>query len=456
MYNQAAGHFHVAELLMVESGTYNDQVLRPYTANADPQRVMQLVETTFNGRNFSPSNLAGIAGQILLPSAQNCGVVPISNGWGNSRFRFLMRVECGGAFGNDTVYILTGYTDHADASFSGLLDPGMRLFFNNMIAMNVITEMTPMGPVERLRLANASHILSDTFNNNLTALRPEDVFSNLSAAMYGSPTDYRTNFRMGNKLSRRNNGSAPTYLGNTLNAYRQATSGAEPYDDLASTMSNASGLVRESTVTSVTPLFILSNATQWNTTNYITYQELINLSPTVDNVTHIQFAKTMLNPVPVRGSTEYLHGVTPETIAVSTLSQAVPALMMDCVLTSVWFTITNDTIGGYPEFVYGNAAGFSNVDLEPFLQAFQDRFVAEIYNDLTRGNQIVVSLEVNIDVRGDAFFSINFDNNGPVDYAVPTFADAILAPVLTNDTADLANLSNTISHLSDQLTYAYQ
>ncbi len=456
MFDNSSYHFHIAELLMVQTGTYNDQVLRPYTANADPRRVMQLHETTFGGRQFNVNALAGIAGQILVPATNHQGIIPIANGWNESRFRFLMRVECGGPFGDDTIYIITGYTDHADTSFSRLLDPNMSFFINNIIALTVAIEQTSMGPIERLRLANASHVLSDQFNNNLHSMRPEDVFSTLSASMYTSKEDYRTNFRMGSKLSKRNNGSAPSYLGKALDAHRQAMSQSESYDDLTAIMSNASGFVKDSTPSDISPLFILSQKTGWRQNNAVTFTELERLSPNLHDVTHVQLAAQLPQPAPHSGQSEHFSGLNGETIAVTMLSQSIPSLMMDCILTHVWFNVTNDTLGGNYEFNFGDAGGFSDMDISPFLQSFQDRFLAEIFNDITRSNNIVISLQVRIDIRGDSFFEINFDNQGFVEYIIPTFSDALMTPVMTTTTEDLAGLSNTISHLADQLSYSYE
>lgn len=151
---------NITKLILVETGTYNDMALRPFHTQFNQQSQLQLTEATRGGRNLSSSNLAGIAGQIIQPSAMALGTVSIDNGWNTRRFRFFMRVEHENRFGDTIVQFLTGYTDHCDTTLqSRFVDPNMRLYFNNSITMREVVEMTNFGRVKRLTMADASQIL---------------------------------------------------------------------------------------------------------------------------------------------------------------------------------------------------------------------------------------------------------------------------------------------------------
>ena len=79
--------------------------------------------------------LAGIAGSIVKPTAQTCGMVDIPQGWGGDRLRFCMEVEITSHAGGRTLEYITGYTDTMGATLTGNIDPQMRLFINNTVTI---------------------------------------------------------------------------------------------------------------------------------------------------------------------------------------------------------------------------------------------------------------------------------------------------------------------------------
>ncbi|MFO5842455.1 hypothetical protein ACLBPJ_29295, partial [Klebsiella pneumoniae] len=87
-----------------------------------------------------------IAADVIAPRAQTQGEVPIVNGWGERRFRFMMKVwENNRFFGNTrTCRILFGCSDHCSISpLSNSLDPNMRIYFNS-----VTVNVAPQHPLD--------------------------------------------------------------------------------------------------------------------------------------------------------------------------------------------------------------------------------------------------------------------------------------------------------------------
>lgn len=455
MQSLISENFIIHQLLMVESGSYHEQPLRPYTANADGSRVAQIAEISNFGRNYMPTTIAGIASQILVPSTEVYGSAAIANGWSCPRFRFMMEVTCDGPFGDNLRYILTGYTDHADVSHGGLLDPNLAFYINNVVILATVHEQTPMGVIERTRLVNAMHLLADHNKTDMISMRPDDLFSAASSLSYVNRQDHRVGFTFGAKLSYRNNGAPSSYLSRALSAQRDAMSMDDGTSDLSATMERAQGIVREQSFSQVVPLHILRSKTSFKDYSSVTFAELDRLSPGLDEVTHIQMARSSPVPVANQNNSEHFYGKTNETLAATVIGQSVPALMMDCILTSVCFSVTNDAYGAQTSFFFGDVRAFSNVDLTPFIEAFQHRFLTEIYPGLTRNNALIVSLEVDMDIRGDSFIKISVDNQGVYEFILPTFADALTPPVLANDVQILDSLASTITHLGDQITNAF-
>src|SRR5690606_33190833 len=103
----------VTELLMLETGTYNDMYARPYQSHTNDAKLNILAEATRGGQALQPSSLSGVAGLFLQPSAEVDRSSPIitPNGYGSKRFRFLMKVEYTNAMGLRHTLAYSGYTD---------------------------------------------------------------------------------------------------------------------------------------------------------------------------------------------------------------------------------------------------------------------------------------------------------------------------------------------------------
>ncbi|MFO5695629.1 hypothetical protein ACLBP9_31170, partial [Klebsiella pneumoniae] len=66
--------------------------VRPFTVEVTENSNERLKEATNDGRNLGVAAVQQIAADVIAPRAQTQGEVPIINGWGERRFRFMMKV----------------------------------------------------------------------------------------------------------------------------------------------------------------------------------------------------------------------------------------------------------------------------------------------------------------------------------------------------------------------------
>lgn len=180
----------IEKLIMVQTGTYNDIVRRPFNTNVDNETLTQFQEATLGGSNVSVGAISGVAGAILRPSAQPEGYVYIDNGWEEPRLRFIMEVSHGVRMGCKQSQILTGYTDYVGVTPNGNVDPNMRLYFNNSINLREVGIDAPTGRQSQTRVTDSSHILMQPYSandawhgNTPLTMRPQDLFSQMQTQM---------------------------------------------------------------------------------------------------------------------------------------------------------------------------------------------------------------------------------------------------------------------------------
>lgn len=461
----------VTRLFFVETGTYNDMALRPYGTHLDPTVLSVFQEATRGGTVVLPSTMASAANSFIRPNTEAMGMVSIDQGWDSRRLRFMMEVEHSDFAGGVTVQYLTGYTDHVGISFGGHVDPNMRMYINSSIITNRVEMMTPSGRMMTQSVRDASHVLYGENTPGFGArsqspqtMRPEDVFNTMGVSMMlhdlpGETYDVRPTFG-GNRIkkSRRSNGSAPIYLSRLLESRTMAVEAAQSDAGINEVMASAAESVREAMVDQDIVLRQLSLQTNLAHGGHFTFAELGQVQPEVhhDDITKVVLAQgPVRDPSHQRGETEYWSGTNNETVAATILSHAVPALMADLMFTKVSFQASNQTIGG--EFhvqVLGVQSFTANVDLSHYIRVFIHRVTTEIMRDLSRNNTMEVSVIGHFDMLGESRIEVGVGSPHLVPYVIPSFADGLMTPIMTNDHRNLQILATDIDNLCDNLGVA--
>lgn len=453
----------IGRLLMIQTNTYNDQVIRPMQTNMTGDHLALFKEATQYGENITAANLTGIAGSFLRPQAEAAGAIQMYNGWDLARARFLLTVIIPMGDGGFIQQHVAGYTDHYGVTADGhSIDPNMRMFFNSTMTVNVNAVAQPgMGMTNNYRVADVSQLLapppgySDGSSLGTYTMRPEDIINSISTAdaMDGTRRDLRTNFAISPiKKSSRENVVAADYLAKTMTAVNSVFQRDSSLDHNV-LYSEARGLVRENLVNTDPFIGVLQSRTRFRENGYITYSELCALFPETEHVREqVITGNVQQTSMPSRGQSEHWHVPTNETVAATILAQTIPALMMELMLSKLSFIATNDNIGGLPSVTIMDHRCFADgINAQPNCVQFMERFKNEIMNDISHNNMINVYLAVSCTVVGDTLISISLNGGPKIDYVVPSFCDSMFSPMITTDQMTLHTIANDIDTLNNNL-----
>lgn len=461
----------IIALHFFETGSYHDMTIRPYQTHIDPISIAQFNEVTANGTQLKSSAIAPVAGQIVRPRAESMGVAKIDEGWDYRRWRFMMAVERPGYAGATTMQYLTGYTDPVDHSYGNRTNPHMRLYFNSSITTRKVLHQTNYGSQYMTQVEDASQILLggykpafNGFDQSMpevqATIRPFDVFASLQTS-HSDPSglaithDLRSSFAEGIKKSTYKNNSAPIYLSNMMNVLNDAYARADDASDISGVYGHAVELQRKDTVTSDPFLSLAMRQTSLMEGGSMTYHELCQMSPGVDNIANFHYhdAVSLANSH-TRMSSEHWAGSTNETVMATILSQSIPAVMMDLMLTQVHIEATNRTYDSSLELRVTGAKSFAEgVDLTPYLQLLISRLKVEVFQTLTLNNQIDFFADISVNLIADTHINISVSGGPLTPYCVPSFCDGAFSPMLTNDMNSLRYLAADIESLNSNLGY---
>lgn len=464
-------NINITKAIFVLTGTYNDMSLRPYETNMDGRSVEMFREATHDGTSISPSAISGAANIFLRPSATHREQVNIENGWATPRFRFIIEtLEESGIGGFKTRKILQGYTGYAGVSNNLAVDPQMGLHFNNVMTLRDTLIETPYGQNLRSAVSETNQILTgaynpsfDSFNANSFLLRPEDVFGTMSKNELGDGIlDTRAMFSESPvKKSKRKNGSAAHYVASVMSSYRDnvAHHGADEFVGMGGPMDNARGMVKEDLM-SADPFFTMLNQITSNFVNggFVTYGELLDVFPELDHVSTFILDRTVNRNQPGYveshqvGQSEHWNGADMATMWATILTQSVPSIMMDIMLSKVSFTAHNQTVGNEIEVWVEWADGITkNIDLGPYVNIFIGRLKSEILKGLSNNHSIIFSLKVFADVLGETRMTITIEGDHPVEFVAPSFSDGLYAPVMTTENGRIDRIAHDLQMMGENV-----
>lgn len=499
MYNAMAGNAQVriGNLILVQSGTYQEQHVRPFNMAVTDQAITQLHSATRGGQNLGVSAVQEIAGQIVAPAAQTEGLVNISDGgshdgWMARRFRGFVRVheEHPMFKGTSTQRIFFIYTDKCDVSYGNNLDPNMRVYFNSETVISEQIQNTPMGMQKVAKVQASNQIVTPVDmmggQNGLFSqaashlIRPEDIFAigqtqevvdRLQKTQRFNGTiarmhDHRT--MVGEcgayQYSHRRDTSPVRYVSDSLSAFQHSVReadmlGADGYGNQAA--DSREHLYGEAQAHSANQnihanafLARLKEQAGYMERGYVTWGDLCRMFPElVHQQGCAQWAMDngqSMRKVNHAQDSMHFHGADNTSIAASLLAQAIPSLMMDCFLRHVSFAVTNgDMPGTYKVEFHPNAIKsiMDGIDMRPYLMEFERRLGTDCLNNITYGNQIGFQISMSSDLAGDSVIDISLQGEQVVRWVAPTFTDSLFTPVITRDGQKANKIANDMLYL---------
>uniref|UniRef100_A0AB39CCX4 Uncharacterized protein n=1 Tax=Pseudomonas phage RVTF4 TaxID=3236931 RepID=A0AB39CCX4_9VIRU len=494
MYNVLAGNssVRIGNLVLVQSGTYQEQHVRPFNMAVTDAAINQLHNATRGGMNLGVSAVQEIAGSIVAPAAQTEGLVGIKEGWTSRRFRGFVRVheEHPMIKGTSTQRIFFIYTDQCDVSYGNLLDPNMRVYFNSETVITERLEQTPMGIQKVAKVQASNQIVTPVdmmagANGLFSApaahlIRPEDIFSigqtqavidrlqstNRFNGTINRMHDHRT--MVGEcgayQYSHRQDTSPVRYVSNSLSAFQHSVReadmlGSDGYGNNASDSrehlyGEAQAHAANQNIHSNSFLARLKEQANYMERGYVTWGDLCRIFPelvqqagcaawSMDNgqsIRKVNFAQDSM----------HFQGADNTSIAASLLAQAVPSLMMDCFLRHVSFAVTNgDHPGTYKLEFHGEGIKsiMEGIDMRPYLMEFERRLATDCLNNITYGNQIGFQISMASDLAGDSVINISLQGEQVVRWVAPTFTDSLFTPIVTRDGQKANKIANDMLYL---------
>lgn len=439
----------VAKLILQESGTYNVLYHRPYKTTVTPhdlENITTRIDQT-NGQKITGSLLAGVASNILSPSASPEGNINIPNGWNERRIRFVMEVHVDTSMSSNIIYFFQGFTSHLGITPSGHIDPNMEFYINSFIRVSRLTQQTPYGTYLKDIVTESAHVLNGSLQNNMSNLnnpyimRPQDIFhgiqSNYLNNVYinnnsGSVID--TRITLGNNQglrSKRDNNLPANYLANIIDSFQNGNMLAEFGQENHDVMSRCASLVVEEPISENIFIRAINNVKGYSLGASFNFGDLEKVDPNINAVTnYITLGQVQINQLHTAGQTAYWNASDRETLVATILSNSVPAIMMDLMISKLHFRTTNDSIGGVVNTIIIDGKSLTDADISGNFQYFKTRLEKEILYDISFGNQDIYLIEMQVDLFGETKISVSLSGGPVIMYAVPSFCDSLTVPVI--------------------------
>ena len=475
----------IAKLFIQQTGTYNPQFRRAYELNLSSTVESKLEEVVAGKQTINPVHLIAADQQLVAPSATPESSIMIVNGWDTPRLRFMLVVEVEDHVGTSTVTTLQGYTEFADTSMGGNIDPKMLFFINNVSQSRVVRTRTPLGQMDRHQVMMSNQLIGDSAYHHrgigtpekTFSMTPEDVFKNMqnievmSMSGFGDDPesmfmDTRSHVTGVVKMNDRKNTIPGQYASTILNTYLGCRA-TDPDNDVVIAngdfYSTCSAHIEHQHTTRDEFMSFLENRRAGFMayrgtagTNTFTYDDLMIFDPNVRAVTHVIPNTNGLHSM---GQTEGWGGSGPETLFAASIASSIAGAMHQNNIARIAFRSTNTAsftreITTLITVVNGPNP---NADMTREIQGFKFQLENVILFAASYGNTMAFDVDVTIDLAGDTWINVSLEGHPVTAYVVPTFCDALMAPVVTMDrsrfdmlTTNLESLGNQLHHTSTQ------
>lgn len=432
----------IEELMVLEMGTHNDQWRRTFNTHLTAENIQMFQQNLSSAPSFQPAMLNGIANGFIMPEAQPEKKIVIPGGYGDQRMMFRAKVRHTFRAGGEIIEYVQGYTNFVGANANGF-DRELEFYVNSVVLVRNTMEMTPNGMQTFQSVTDNSHILIDNkwegiYQPTEQRMRPEDIIAAMSRSHLDVPASSLLDGRSANSnvavKSNRSNTMAPHFMAKVLEANRCARESEEYGQGEQQILGQARGFAADMNVGKDPFLSAIAGIRGTALGNTFSWRDLERLDPNVSRVT------TVMTMGPAEraeahwaGQTEYWHLADTNTQAASVLGHSVAGLMFEESLVELTFYCTNNIKGGGVLFtpVYGIMQ--SGEQAGPVIERFAGRFRREIWDDLTHSNQVACNMEINMNMYGDSRIKISFNNEPLVEYALPTFSDALSVHIVTGN-----------------------
>jgi len=237
------------------------------------------------------------------------------------------------------------------------------------------------------------------------------------------------------------------YFTNTINAVITGKSIYNGFNTPETVLANANGMVAEQAITSNAFIYALARMSGVIEPSYFTLSLMDRMFPGINSkITLVASGGIVSDPVHLATgfdteNTESMLNYTEDTQVAQTFINALTANMSENLVSVISGTVTN--AGGMPFTTISNINSFlEGVDITPYGNRIINYVNSVIMPQVSMSNLRLVDIVFNCDLLGDTVISVALENGSPVIYRVPTFADSLYSPVVTNNLTKQAVISD--------------
>lgn len=444
----------IKKMYLITTRGYNDIYRRSYNLHTTPDTLTKL-ENLMNNPNAVTSTgelnelaLANELPNIMTMSDRTSGNVAIANGWNTVRLAFIMEVDAI-IDGSVLTSYIQGYSEYHDPSISGMIDPEVVFHINSI---NTVTKMVdPITGQWVSRPYKNFNIIKDSFGNSsyeevvdteLKLIRPSDVMANIQNTIafdndLSNVRNYTDNIVGSVNTSSRGNNNPMKHFATTVNGYligKNLT--AIGYNDDSDVYRMAGVQVSDASLSSVPFLTELYKLTGVPSPTTFTMNILSKMDMNIANkVTLIERDDTIVkNNYTALDSenTEVTYKPTIESIIATNILHTLNDLLVENLLLEVALGCTNIT--GVPVTAVSNVKSFiTGIDVTSYINKVVTNIEHMLMPTITRNGLLVVDFMVDSNILLDTTISISVNNQPPVLFRFPTFADSLYVPVITTE-----------------------
>ena len=463
----------IVSLTLARSGTFGPQYRRPFNTDGTGHVINQFQEryaqVGHDGHKASAQLFAGISGNFMRPQSAPESEVLIVNDWNTEKYYYTMEIVVH-SFRGAVREVIQGYTSYTDRSHGGNFDPRMQFYINSITTLRDSRMDMGFGWQNIPQVVDSYHVLANNAysgpsslidgnpTNNLS-MRPQDVIGSIQSAPMVTTdlTDLRSSATSVPKLSARENALSSNYTGKMVGSYAMATAQSMS-DDPRKIMSNTYGMLSGNKgINSNEFIRMISGMNNISVSNFFTYSDLMRVDPTLDSRCRVLLAAPVvkmangMNASVEANNFQHWGGSDMETVAATILANSIPALMVEFGLRHLIINASNFTGRSIVNIPYALPL-VNDMKLSPqAIGGLEHRIQQELMADISMNDAIGYDVFANITLTEFSQITIRLDNGPETVFSVPTFADALTAPVLTAYTSRVDEVAHDFNNLINNL-----
>lgn len=479
----------VRKMMVQQTGTYDQQVRRSYQLNWDNRIQNQLLDAAATSQRLNPTHMTTGYSQLVELSATPEASIDIINGWNTPRLRFWLELVLTDQMNHNYLITIQGYTEYADTSMGGLVDPNMLFMIDKVTQCRLSTYGGDAGSVERAQVSYAGQLVSDTTyaqRGGLSSqvknysLSPEQLFTNMQnkdlrqAAQFSE--DPMSSFLVDTSTITTGSGAIPMnsrhgvgsqYAADILNTYMD-TKTAYYGDADASYQGNfndefyttcARKFNQDYTAAVMKDDFLNFVANRRNSSMSLLGGCVIQNTFTLQDLR--EYDRDFINPTLVpansglysQGMGQDLGGGDIDTQFTSTVISSVTSLMTAMGIHALSFTATNMAANSRDISLFiVEVLGLNNrIDMSNEIRLLHYRILNEVLNPLSCGGNIGFDLEFKADTGGDTWVELQIEGGIRTLYVAPTFCASLTTPLVTSARTTLDDITSDLDRLGEEM-----